>query len=180
MAEILIVSFELLRFLVSVTNRLQQLIVGLLSSQKSLNQFLDIGNSSGCFNLLESLINGLRILHLVVHFLPHEGTPQLLNLKLLAHLSLALVLALIGSSLSNFLVSLLPFDPPPNRLLLVFNASLYLSEDNLCIMVLFLDILHELVNNGLGLNFLLFDTPASALLQLKHFLFIGKRLSCLF
>lgn len=139
------------RLLISITDRLQQLTVGLLAGQEPLDKLLDIRYSCGCLDLLKGLVNLRRLTHLLVHLLAHESTPHLLNVQLVAHLVLALILALVGCGLCYLLVLLLSLDPAPDRLLLIPDAALYLRQDLLRIVVLLLDVVHQAVHDQLGL-----------------------------
>jgi len=174
-AQLLIVPLELLRLPISVIDRLQQLIVGLLARQESRDEFLNVRNARGRLDLLEGLVNLLRLLHLIVHLLPHEGAPQLLDLQLVAHLGLALVLALVRCGLRDLLIFLLSLDSPADRLLFVPDASLDLRENDLRVVVLLFDILHQFVDDLLRLDLLLAHSPALLIFELQDLLFVLER-----
>jgi hypothetical protein len=124
--------------------------------------------------LLEGLINLLRLLHFIVHFLPHEGAPELLDLEFVAHLSLALVFALVRGGLGNFLILFLSLDATTDRLLFIPYTALDFREDYLSIMVFLLDIFHELINYEFGFYFLLLDTSAPPFLRIEHLFLVRK------
>lgn len=137
---------------------------------------MDVGDAGGSFDLLEGLVNLLGLLHLVVHLLAHEGAPQLLNLQLVAHLRLALVLAFVRGCLRYFLILLLPLDPASNRFFFIPDTPLDLREYDLRIVVLFLNIFHQFVNDYLGFNLLLFDTSAPLRFQFEDLFLVGQGL----
>jgi len=90
-----------------------------------------------------------------------------LNIEGLSHLELRGILVLVGSSLSNVLVSLLTLNTSLDGLLLVFDAFLELDDSILSVFLLLLDVLHELVKNVLRLEFLFFGASVEGELSLK-------------
>ena len=110
---------------------------------------MNISDSSVGLDLLESLIDAARGLHLFVHLALHEAVPELVDVQIVAHLELGGVLALVGSRLSDLLVLLLPLDAALDRLLLVGDAALQLKDTLLAITLLLLDVLHQVVENVL-------------------------------
>jgi len=90
-----------------------------------------------------------------------------LNIEGLSHLELRGILVLVGSSLSDVLVSLLTLNTSLDGLLLVFDAFLELDDSILSVFLLLLDVLHELVKNVLRLEFLFFGASVEGELSLK-------------
>ena len=84
-----------------------------------------------------------------MHLTLHEVVPELIDVEVITHLKLCGVLTLICSSFSNLLILLLSFDTALNGFLLISDASLQLKDALLAIALLFLDILHEVIEDSL-------------------------------
>ena len=139
----------------------------MLSGQEPFHQFLDVSYSRSSLDLLESLVNLLRVLHLLLHLLSHERVPQLLNVQVLPILNLRLILAVIGSLLSDLLVLLDSLHSFLDGLLFVLEALGNLSEDSVGFSVLFLDVDHEAIDCVFGLQPLLLDLAVLEALHLE-------------
>lgn len=105
-SEHLVVFLQDVDLLVTVVNILKQVGVGLLTGQEFLHKLLDVSYSSGRLDILESGVNLSRIRHLLLHLLPHESVPQLLDVEVLPVLDLGLILAVVGSLIGDLLVLL--------------------------------------------------------------------------
>ena len=70
----------------------------------------------------------------------------------MSHLELGGVLALVGGSLSDLLILSLSFDSAANRLLLVVYALLEFNDSVLPVALLLLDVLHQVIEDALGLE----------------------------
>ena len=126
-------------------------------------------------DLLESLVDRLRLLNLLVHLLTHESVPQLIDVQVVAHLELGGVFAFVSGSFSNLLVFLLALDAALHRLLFVGNASLELNDTLLTVALLFLDILHEAVEDVLRLELFLLSLAGLSLLAVENLTLVPQR-----
>ena len=103
-------------------------------------------------DLLESLINAARGLHFFMHLAFHEVVPKLVDVEIVSHLELSGVFALIGGSFSDLLILLLSLNAALDRLFFVCNAALKLEDTLLTVTLLLLNVLHQVVEDGLGLQ----------------------------
>lgn len=152
-----VVLFQNVEFFIAITNILQQIRVGLLPCQESFNKFLNVSYSCSGLDSLESFVDLVRISHLFLHFLSHEGIPQFLNVKVLPILYLRLVLAIISSLFCDLLILLNSLHSLLNGLFLILKALSNFCENCIGICVLLFDVLHESVDGVLGLQSLLLD-----------------------
>lgn len=120
--EHLVVLLEDVDLLVAVVDVLEQVRVCLLTGQEAFHQFLDVSYSSSCLNLLESGVDLSRISHFLLHLLPHEGVPELLNVQILPVLDLRLVFAVVGGLVGDLLVLLNSFHTLLDRFFLVLET----------------------------------------------------------
>jgi len=84
--ELLVVLLQLVDLPLAVRHCHQQLRVSLLPSQKLPHHLLDVCDPCGCLDGFEGLIYGSRLPHFLLHLLPHERVPQLLDIEALPHL----------------------------------------------------------------------------------------------
>ena len=84
---------------------------------------------------------------------------------MMPHLELRGVFTLIGCSLCNFLVLSLSLDSASDRLLLIVDALLKFNNSVLSVALLFLNILHKVVEDALRLEAVFFGV---ALLGFFH------------
>ena len=165
LGKLLVVLFESVNLGLAGGDSLQKSSVGLLTDLESADKGLNVRDTSVCLDLLESFIDATALLHLFMHLLLHEVVPELVDVQVVTHLELGGVLALVGGGLSDLLVLLLALDPPLHGLLLVGDAALELKDSLLAVTLLFLDVLHEAVENVLGLQLGLLCLPRLLLLD---------------
>jgi hydrogenase-4 membrane subunit HyfE len=91
---------------------------------------------------------------LALHLLAHEGVPKFLDKELVSHFNFGGVLVFVGSGFSDVLITLLTLDSSLNGLFFVLDAFLELDNSVLAILLLFLNVFHELVEDALALEFL--------------------------
>ena len=103
-------------------------------------------------NFLKCLINVFILSHLLLHLDSHEIIPQLIDIKIASHFVSILILTLVGGTLSNLLVPLLSVNSSLNRLFLVGNTFLKLEDSASSILLLLLNVLHQLVEGVLRLE----------------------------
>ena len=77
--EHLVIFLEDVNLLVAIVNVLQKVGVRLLTSQETLNQFLDVSYSSCSFDILKCGIDLSRISHFFLHLFSHECVPEFLD-----------------------------------------------------------------------------------------------------
>ena len=163
--KLLVILFELVNLDLAGRNSLEKSSVCLFARLETTDHCLDISDAGVSLNLLESIINGTAGFHLLVHLFLHEVVPELVDVQVVTHLELGGVLALVGGGLSDLLVLLLALDPPLHGLLLVGDAALELKDSLLAVALLLLDVLHEAVENVLGLQLGLLCLPRLLLLD---------------
>lgn len=83
----------------------QQLGVGVLASEETGHNIVDIGVTSGGPDGLEGMLNILMLVHLLLHLLLHELTPEALYHERLLEGDLLLVLVVTGSQFSYLLLA---------------------------------------------------------------------------
>ena len=174
LGQLLVVFLELINLCLIVANGLKEGRVGLLTLLEASNHSLHVSNARMRLDLLERLIDAAGGLHLLVHLALHEVVPKLVNVQVVSHLELSRVLALIGSRFSNFLIFLLALNATLNGLLLVGDAALQLENTLLTVALLLLDVPHQVVEDVLGLEFLLLGLPCLALLSVQNLALISK------
>ena len=109
-----------------------------------------------------------------MHLSLHEVVPELVNVQVVAHLELSGILALIGGSFSNLLILLLTLDSTLDGLFLVSDASLEFKNALLSITLLLLDILHQIVEDVLGLKLLFLGLASLVLLTIENLRLVSK------
>ena len=87
-----------------------------------------------------------------MHLAFHEVVPKLVDVEIVSHLELGGVFALIGSSFSDLLVLLLSLNTALYGFFLVCNAALKLEDSLLTVTLLLLNVFHQVVEDGLGLQ----------------------------
>ena len=90
--------------------------------------------------------------HLGRHFLREEGRPQLLHHVLVHELLLVLVIAVCSRRLSNFPLTSLPALTLASGLFTVVNGRLQSKDPLLSLLLVTLDVQHEIVQTELGLQ----------------------------
>ena len=125
-------------------------------------------------DLLECIVDGAGGLHLLVHLSLHEVVPELVDVQVVAHLELSGILALIGGSFSNLLILLLTLDSTLDGLFLVSDASLEFKNALLSITLLLLNILHQIVEDVLGLKLLFLGLASLVLLTIENLRLVSK------
>ena len=135
---------------------------------------MDIGDTSCCLNLFESVINLATCLHLLVHLLLHEIVPQLVDEEVVSHLKFSRILALVCGVLCDLLILFLTFNSAFHRLLLVGDAALKLEDALLAVALLLLDVFHQVVKNVLRLKLFLLGLTGLILLDRLNLFFIAK------
>ena len=138
---------EIINFSVTLSDVGEELTVLLLSGQESSDEVLNILASSGGVDSFESLIDWSRVSHFIVHLLFHEFVPQVLDMKVVSHFKLRLILVLVGSSLSDFLVLSLSLNSSLNRLFFVSNTFLEFSNSFRSILLLLGDAVKNMLEN---------------------------------
>ena len=123
--------------------------VSLFSRLEPTYHSLHISHTCVCLDLLESLINAARVLHLFVHLSLHEVIPQLVNVQVVAHLELSGVLRFVSGSFSNLLVFLLSLDAALHRFLLVCDAALQFKDSFLTVTLLLFNVFHQVIEDVL-------------------------------
>ena len=109
-----------------------------------------------------------------MHLSLHEVVPELVNVQVVAHLKLSGILALIGSSFSNLLILLLTLDSTLDGLFLVSDASLEFKNALLSITLLLLNILHQIVEDVLGLKLLFLGLASLVLFTIENLRLVSK------
>ena len=109
-SQLLIVFLQGVDLGLTRRDSLEEGCVSLFFSLEPTYHSLHISHTCVCLDLLESLVNAARVLHLFVHLSLHEVVPQLVDVQIVAHLEFSGVLRLVGGSFSNLLVFLLSLD----------------------------------------------------------------------
>ena len=148
-------SPQSLQLLFMLTDGLQEASVCLFSSEEFVNDFLDVSDSSLRPDPLECVLNNVWLVHLFVHLHLVVLAPHLLDHEVLAHLDLILVLVLIGSGFRDLALSLHAIHPLLQRILLVLDARLEWLDALLALVLLSLDVLHQMVEAVLRLKLVL-------------------------
>lgn len=84
----LVVVSESIDLLLLLRDRAEELRVGRFTGQEFLDDFLNIGVTSGRTDLLESIFILEVLFHFFFHFGLEEGRPELLSEEVLLHLKL--------------------------------------------------------------------------------------------
>jgi len=135
-SQVIVFFFEVINLFVTLSNISEELTVLLLSGQESSNEILNIFASSSGIDSFESLINWSRVSHFIIHLLFHEFVPQVLDVKVVSHFKFTLILILVGSCLSDFLILSLSLNSSLDRLFFVSNTFLELSNSFRSILLL--------------------------------------------
>jgi hypothetical protein len=135
-SQVIVFFFEVINLSVTLSNICEKLSVLLLSGQESSNEILNIFASSSGIDSFESLINWSRVSHFIIHLLFHEFVPQVLDVKVVSHFKFTLILILVGSCLSDFLILSLSLNSSLDRLFFVSNTFLELSNSFRSILLL--------------------------------------------
>ena len=151
LGKLLVVLFESVNLGLASRDGVEKRSVSLLTGLESADEGLHVGDTGVRLDLLESLIDATAGVHLLVHLLLHEVVPELVDVQVVTHLELGGVLALVGGGFCDLLVFLLTLDPSLHGLLLVGDAALELKDSFLAVALLLLDVLHEAVEDILGL-----------------------------
>ena len=130
----------------------QQLRVGLLSRQELVHDLLNIGQASGCADLLKSVLDLKSSLHLPLHLLLKELTPHLLHHVVLLHLQLVRVLVLVCSGLRDLLLARHAVHATLQGLLLVLNGFVQGFDALLTMTLLLIDEVHQGLKLFFGLE----------------------------
>lgn len=118
-SDLLVLMSQHVQLLLVVADSLQQLRVCGFSREEFLNDLLHIRETCLSANLLESLLDLCGSGHLFVHLGLEEGAPELLCEEVLVHLELVGVLVVIGSLVTDLLLSSVSLDTSLERSLLV-------------------------------------------------------------
>ena len=147
LGKLFVLLFQLINLGFTGTDSDQEVGVGLLTGQESLDHLLDVGNTGVRLDLLEGIVDFMGVSHLFLHLPSHESVPKSLDQQVLAHGSLGGILVLVGGSFSDLLVSALSLDTSLHGLFLVLDALLELEDSLLSVLLLLLDVLHEAIEN---------------------------------
>lgn len=99
------------------------------------------------------------LIHLVVHLLFEELTPQFLNLEISPSSDLTLISVLISSCFSNLLLLLDAINSLLQCLFLVLDAVLQSDDPLIPLLLLVLNVLHEIIEPIARLQLLLLSNP---------------------
>jgi len=132
---------------------------------------LNVIYAGGSLDRLKCIVDSLALRHFSLHLFPHERVPQLVEVQSLSHFKFRHVLIFVGSSLSDFGVAFLAFDPAVYRFLLVFDALLEFNDAFLAIFLLFADIVHQTIKDGFRLQFIFFGLAHLLRFDLKDAIF---------
>lgn len=88
-SKLVVVLLQFISFSLTLADINEEMGVGLLSSKELLDHLLNICDTGGSLDGLESLIDLSRVSHLLLHLLSHEGIPELLNVKVISHFELS-------------------------------------------------------------------------------------------
>lgn len=102
-----ILLFQKFEVLLTFPHLLQQCTISLLLGHELSDHFSDVGVARARLDLAESHLDVVVFFHFFIHSFGQELRPHFLHHKLLSFLFLILVVRLVGSFFSDFL---LPFD----------------------------------------------------------------------
>mmetsp|Transcript_31104 Transcript_31104/g.47507 ORF Transcript_31104/g.47507 Transcript_31104/m.47507 type:complete len:238 (-) Transcript_31104:463-1176(-) len=155
----LVVNSNIVDLPLVLTNRHKQLRVGLLTGQEPMDDFVNIGETSSCSNLLEGILNVVVLVHFLFHLLLQEGREESLYKELLLLLNLFLVLVLVGGHLSNLLLATDSLHSALHSFLLVADGLLKAADPLLAFSLVLLDLHHNLLKLHFGLDPFLLGAP---------------------
>jgi hypothetical protein len=124
-----------------------------------MNYLLDIRVACGCSDLLEGVFNGEGLLHLLFHLLLKELAPHLLYHVVFSQLDLIRVFVFISSCFSNLTLSPDSIHSLLESIFLVSNAGLKRKDPLLSLLLLMINVLHQLVQSVLRLQLILLAFP---------------------
>jgi len=129
--------------------------ISLLSSQKFLNNFIYISQSSCSPDILESILNLIVIAHFIFHFPGQEFREQCLNQKFIFFLNFILILVWVCSHLSNFLLMLNSCDSSLKSLWFIIKRFVQSTDSFFSFLLILINAFDNCIKLHFGLNSIL-------------------------
>ena len=155
---LLVLNPKVINFALILRDGHQELRVGVLTSQEPRDDLIHVTVPSGCPDLLEGQFDILVPVHLLLHLLLHELTPESLDHERLLEVYFLLVFVVRGGQLGDLLL-------PSDSLLLVvkgqflvFDRGVQAQHSDVSFSVVQTDLVEDLFELCLGLDALLLDS----------------------
>lgn len=139
---LIILRPQLIKLLFILAHCAQELRIRLLPREELVYHFLNVTVASGGSDLAEGVLEVAVLIHLILHLLLEELTPQFLHLEVGTGADLALVPVLVRSCFSNLLLFLDTINALLQGLLLILDTILQPNNPLIPLLLLVLNVLH--------------------------------------
>lgn len=157
--QLLMVNSQVVDFALVFRYGHQKLRISNLTSQESVNDFVDVRESRSSSDFLEGVLNIVVLVHFLLHFLFQEGGEKSLDQELLLHFDLILIFVFVGGHFSNLLLSLDPDHSPLEGFFFISDGFLQTQNSLLSFSLVLIDFHHDLFEFHFGLDSVLLGPP---------------------